>query len=303
MTALVNVHRCDTKNCGDFVSGPARYLRAAGEISFLDLRLVVAGNQQVEERLDKAGLIILGGGGLIDRAVFDSSVQHLLAQYGSKTVIWGAGRNSPGSRQDHIDLSGGALVGLRDYLPESDLRWVPCASCLHPALRRLIRERPKRKLGGLGFYENDNNNPHPLTVLGDFKEARRMGNKGATFEGVISFILSLDLLVTTSFHGAYWATLCGVPVIAVPSSSKFYTMKHQPPLAPARSWTKVLGQEKVFPEALEECEEANRAFMRDVNERFPLVGLMPLPAEGLGARLARRIREGSPRFVRRVLGK
>ena len=41
----------------------------------------------------------------------------------------------------------------------------------------------------------------------------------------IEFIGSGDVVVTNSYHGAYWATLLGKVVVAFPWASKFYGLK------------------------------------------------------------------------------
>lgn len=74
------------------------------------------------------------------------------------------------------------------------------------------------------------------------------------------FISSCDALITSSYHGVYWATLMGIPVIGIPTSSKFYHMKHKTPLAKPNDWIEALSDAKIHPNAWEECVQANIKF-------------------------------------------
>ena len=83
-----------------------------------------------------------------------------------------------------------------------------------------------------------------------------------TFEEVIEFLGSSDVVVTNSYHGAYWATLLGKAVVAFPWASKFHGLKHKPILCPAPDWWKELNdrEQHQYKHALEECRQANKDF-------------------------------------------
>ncbi len=79
---------------------------------------------------------------------------------------------------------------------------------------------------------------------------------------ILEFISSCDTLVSTSFHAVYWATLLEIPVIGIPTSSKFYTMKHQVPLASKDDWINRLKSTVMYQNALDECVSANLNFIK-----------------------------------------
>jgi len=71
-------------------------------------------------------------------------------------------------------------------------------------------------------------------------------------------------VVTNSYHGAYWATLLGRRVVAIPNMSKMYRFKHAPVIGRAQDWRKLAALAVAYPEALAECRAANLAFFADV---------------------------------------
>jgi polysaccharide pyruvyl transferase WcaK-like protein len=91
---------------------------------------------------------------------------------------------------------------------------------------------------------------------------RRLGNKKTQAKDMFEFISSCDLLVTSSFHAAYWATLFEIPVIGIPTSVKFHTLQHSIPLAKKGNWIDQLGNTRIYPAALNECIEANANFIK-----------------------------------------
>lgn len=275
-TVIVNVHRRQTPNCGDQVSGPLPYLESKQKKVFVDIMRCDGSVETVNEQLSRAKLIIVGGGGLLDMPKFGPAISFLAQQYGKKTVIWGAGSNAHPEPVDGVtlisDTSPFALVGRRDYAFWKRKHWVPCASCLHPSLRKLIAERKSLYKGGTAILEN-NSGQLIIEVGSCGQDVRRMGNKSVSFEELISFILSADLLVTSSFHGVYWATLCQVPVIGIPTTNKFFTLKHKVPLADPEHWLHKVKDARIYPKALAECTAANLTFLRQVNERWPALEL------------------------------
>jgi hypothetical protein len=90
-----------------------------------------------------------------------------------------------------------------------------------------------------------------------------LGNN-ASLEEAITFLASGDLILTDSYHGMYWGTLLGRRVIAFPSSSKFYDVKHPVPLCDPRDWQRFERLTTRYPFALDECRAANISFSQKV---------------------------------------
>ncbi len=260
----------------------------------------IGSGSKAQGKLRGANLIVFGGGGLLDLEKFNDGFRHLAENYGDKIVIWGAGSNMLKTKPFRTDVSGVRLIGQRDYPPSSEnsADWVPCASCLSQELHQMIRNKHRFHQGGIGLLEN-NAGKNAMRV-GDcgMSNVRRFGNRSVSFREMIEFILSVDVLVTSFFHGLYWATLCGVPAIGIPTTSKFHTLKHRHVLSTADEWSAHLNDVQVFPTALEECVEANLAFMKKVNRAFPGIDLRWLRrnpvqtrAYNFGRKLIRRVKK------------
>jgi hypothetical protein len=74
--------------------------------------------------------------------------------------------------------------------------------------------------------------------------------------------------VTSSSHGAYWATLLGRKVVGIPTSSKFYSLHHPVPLSHPADWQRFMKLARSYPDALEECRAANRTFFTKVMDEL-----------------------------------
>lgn len=196
--------------------------------------------------------------------LYESTMKRLQRHTGPK-ILWGAGHNKQGwSRKDTMLwpewMKKFTLVGTRDYMV--GYPWVPCASCMHPAFDKkyavtnefvfLEHKKQMIKPGDMG----DHMNPVPRFV-----------NSGNNFEQTISILGSANTVITNSYHGVYWATLLNKKVICIdPWSSKFYFFKHQPQYCRGREWIQVAPSAKSYPQALNECREANRNFWKKIQE-------------------------------------
>ncbi len=141
------------------------------------------------------------------------------------------------------------LLGVRDY--GSKYRWVPCASCLHPAFSIDIPTAHE-----IVVYEHKR---VPLNISG----FPRMKNDGNRIDRSLEFLRSGELILTNSYHGAYWGHLLGQRVIAFPFSAKFYGLKHALPLCKPGEWKKYIDRAEAHPNALQECRQANISFFSD----------------------------------------
>jgi hypothetical protein len=249
--SVSHVYRADPTNVGDWWCPPFRALGLAGDsadIKALDL-----------ERLGDH--VVLGGGGLVS-VNFDARMRRL-AEHRPRLkslVAWGIGESlindKTGGRVGRYDgplpdyLQAFDLVGLRDW--GTAWRWAPCASCLLPAF-----DRPGPIRHAVVVYEHKRI-PIPIEGL------PRLSNDGNDLDRALDFLASGETVVTNSYHGAYWATLLGRRVIALPSLSKMYRFRHAPVLAWHDDWRDHLDRTRAYPEALEDCRDANRAFHRDV---------------------------------------
>ena len=208
---LINVFRSDPKNVGDWYCAPHRYFLELGsevlDISGTDLP-------------PKDSLLIVGGGGLISPSGSFTRLKTLTQEFPS--IGWGLGENwrihkeigymSPVDNPQTFPswLSNFKALGLRDL--NSPFQHVPCASCLHEAFDN--PSAPKRKIG---FYAHKRiplaSGKHPIIT-----------NDGSDMESKIEFLAHCEVIVTNSYHGAYWGMLLNRRVICVPFGTKFFAL-------------------------------------------------------------------------------
>lgn len=169
-------------------------------------------------------------------------------------IGWGLGTNedqlNPSAEVDDM-VSTFRLWGQRDVIPGKE--WVPCSSCMSDLFTRNYKITRD-----VVAYENA---PIPLNL-----KIPTMTNL-QSFESIIPFLGSADTVISSSYHGAYWATLLGKKVITVGDSSKYHTMKH-PSLhfhLKAFNFGSIKGARR-YPEALNECRKANVSFYNKVLE-------------------------------------
>lgn len=274
---IVNILRTNTPNIGDLLSAPSLYFAELSDAPRMEVRGFLAheaGSHEAAREwhrlLRSATGIIVGGGGLLGNDFFDRPLDYLFEHKPSfaKVVVWGAGHNSV-TRRDWRDFSQSYdvtrhpfdLMGVRDA--GSPYKWVPCVSCMHPALDVHISGQAQHEVA---LYAHHDDAQWKQEILANLSPGTPVLDNDAEFDEVLSFISATDLLLTNSFHGVYWATLLGRRVIAFPSSSKFYSLKHPVPLCDPSDWRRFTRMATRYPEAIEECRAANKAYAREVLE-------------------------------------
>ena len=269
---VINLYRIDDTNIGDYYSSPARYF------SFPDC---IASHREIlniepEDLRDKH--VILGGGGLLDQW-FMPAFRKIHKSRPAKLVAWGVGQQLDNdhwySQHHQFDyksyLSTFDLVGIRDY--GYSHTWVPCASCLNSAFDKA------RDIKHEFVVFSHKNRPIPIRGF------PYMTNETNDLNDVLDFLGSGDTILTSSYHGVYWALLLNRKVLAFPFNSKFLTLKQAPAIYPARwksksflgrfrngqhelemvkGWRILAGAARNYPEALDECRDANQRFYSNV---------------------------------------
>lgn len=181
---------------------------------------------------------------------------------------WGIGQNSSNNIDAKYEtlkipkpLSRFNLVGLRDFSPQSSFNWVPCASCMHPALRKNYEIK-----NDVIWFE------HKKQLIKDFgtDAIPRFINSGNNVEQTIELLGSSNIILTNSYHGAYWGTLLKKRVIVVSSwSTKFNFMKHRPAFMDKKeSWRDAVERSQIFHDALDECVSVTEKFWNQIKIRL-----------------------------------
>ena len=179
-------------------------------------------------------------------------------------IVWGAGHNEDTNKRVKRPqwpdwLSNFDLIGVRDY--GQPFEWVPCASCLDTAFDKNYRIK-----NDIIWYEHKKQ-LIKSTHFGS-KPIPRYINSGANMEQTIELLGSANTIITNSYHGAYWGTLLGKKVIvAGPWSSKFHTLKHRVTfINPQDNYEYLLDSIETYPEALQECRDANNNHWQKIQQ-------------------------------------
>lgn len=296
------VHRRDMNNVGDIASQPMQYFLDKKEYKVIDIDdignisidpeipIIVGGgglihNEFFGENLrnltipnDKNEILSIPNKywktvahtNQEIRDQFMSKLNDLVHEYidqldNTKTprILWGVGTNKDQSKKSKEGtmypdwLRNFNVVGVRDF--NTQYQWVPCASCMHPALQKkypiknkVIWFEHKKQLlksADLGHY------PIPRFI-----------NSGDNIEQTIEILGSAEVILTNSYHGAYWGTLLKKKVIVIePWSSKFFTFKHAPyMLTKHQFWRDVIDQVPIYENALNDCINATQKYWKMV---------------------------------------
>lgn len=239
---ILIVKRVDPHNIGDYHCNPASYFDL-GEVRV----------QDIYKRFDFTGVekVIVGGGGMFH---FVPQMQEL-GRTMKPLICWSAGTNKHESTEldySALPLDRFALLGLRDRGEHH----LPCVSCMNELIEpkqgfgvRCYQHKDEKHLAALGFPTLQNN-CHDLRK-------------------VIEFLNGGETIITNTYHGWYWSVLLGKRVILYrPFSNKFFFLPYPVPVAntPEEVVAAVRGEVPVYPEALQECRQANREFYRKVME-------------------------------------
>lgn len=253
MTVLY-VHRTDIGNPGDMWSCPVHYMPLVNRGPVVDIfGLPGTVNQPIDT-------MIVGGGGLFYSDRFLSPILQLVETNPPKNlIVWGVG--SSGETADPL-LQKADLWGTRELRGnnEDDVRWLPCSSVLHPAIRERIKRSPTKNFLVVDHWKCKN-------IRIPLPQVTRTNNNPAMIENILDLISDHDYVITGSYHVWYWSVLLRrrVVVIADPvaASTKFANLPYDTPVASEFSW-KLLDQTKTYPDAYAECSERNQNFMNQV---------------------------------------
>lgn len=265
MARIVNLHRRDTPNRGDVASGVHNYFPNIRPMELTGWKYEnPARREKWRSICENAELVIVGGGGLLEFDKHRDSIEYVMNLKKPKKVIWGAGHNtvkleswSSIKPSYQYDYSGFDLIGVRDVGHGMD--WVPCASCMAEEFDRdyeITQEITFFVNGGIKNFQQyiPKGVSHDDVVL----------NLKSSLEDILKSLAKAETIVTSSYHGAYWGTLLGRKVVGLPTSSKFYDMKHAIPIGTSQDWERFVPLARSYPDALQECREATLAFKERV---------------------------------------
>jgi len=240
------IHRTDYNNPGDLWSSPLHYLPRSCSGAVVDIhRLPYIHDWNVDA-------VVVGGGALLHRAEHLDSLMRFLGHNDWQTfTVWGAGVDiSLNFRQLRHKTD---LFGMREYDARYLDHWLPCASVMHPLIAQSRRTRPKHDLLIIDHWKRK-----PIKVT---RPCTRITNNPQTMKTMIDAMAEHRWVITSSYHGVYWATLMNRRVIfcSRPWVPKVIRMRH-PPLITSDLNDDDLDCSVNYPWAYEECLERNREF-------------------------------------------
>ena len=242
-TSFTNYFHHDADNVGDRLCGPRQYFfPSVGRNGRLDLGKNVAGRA-------------LFGGGQIYSQLERMTKKKLLPK--DNLVAWGVGIPRRGLQDESVKAVAKRfkLFGTRNFDWYQIFDFVPCVSCMHPAFDNtptpkhdIVVFSHRRKTPGLRVPSGI---PH-------------MSNSNRPPRQVVEFLASGHTIVTSSYHGVYWAQLLGRKVICIPFNDKFRTFQHPPTFTTLDAWYRDVKNAWATDPLLEEYRNINRQFAQKV---------------------------------------
>lgn len=263
--SVVNIHRYDKTNVGDYYCAPHHYFdQLKGK--FLDIYDYKSENKDILENFIleiSTKALIIGGGGLLNRSSFEKQLKlfEALQSKGKKTVLWGVGHNSKhksdfGSITSYnINLKNFGLVGTRDFKMPGE--FLPCVSCMHPIFDKDYSETQEI---GIIYHKKTLKKKQLIKKLEDYPST----SNTTDLEDMVSFIGKSNRIVTDSYHAMYWSMLLGKKVAVIPNSSKFFDFKYQPVVTSFENFENDIKNTNTFTGLLEESRELNTNFSEKV---------------------------------------
>lgn len=246
------VHRLDYSNPGDLWSTPMHYLPKTFQGAVVDVFRL---NHIRDWNIDT---IILGGGSLMhNQDDLHNFVRFLGNNDYQNLVVWGVGIDIANNL--HKLRSRCDMFGIREYDARYSNNWVPCASVMSPLFARLRGTQPSKDILIIDHWKRK-----PIATD---RECTRIVNRPMNIEVMLNMIADHRWVVTSSYHGVYWATVMNRRVIfcSRPWVPKVMHMKH-PPWISKQFCDNDLDASLAYPEAYHECLGRNLAFRQEFFE-------------------------------------
>jgi hypothetical protein len=220
-SARIHFIRCiDVYNAGDINCSPLDYFSEFKKKFLCYLHTIKNINYSL---IHDGDYVVIGGGGMLDCSVqYQAEINRLLSMP-VKVVSWGLGHNT--HTEDcifHCDLSRKIayekffILGTRDWQYSEKEMFVPCVSCMMPQLDK--KSLCKRRIGVV---------EHHAIHIDEF-DFDKISNSESV-EVITDFIASSEIIITNSYHVAYWSILMERKVVVYkPFSNKFDFFKYKP---------------------------------------------------------------------------
>lgn len=247
------IHRYLTTNAGDKACGYYQYFLE----EFKNFNCVVHDINRVDLSLiSNQDVAIIGGGGLLNALNIWNYNINQIAKIANKTIIWSAGFNSNGNKKlkQQINWSNLDLVAIRDFNYPQNFRYVPCATCVST---EFDKETDIKRNIGLILHEHKKNIPAEFSGYDSIKNS-------SSANEMIDFIKSSEIIITSSFHAAYWSGLLKKKCIIFSlQSEKFGYLKYSPTLYSGNLKLDIHNS-KIYDNILEESRDLVNEYFNDI---------------------------------------
>lgn len=196
-------------------------------------------------------IVIIGGGGMLDCLDKFQDVINKLTYTCQNCISWGLGHNQHEDRTVYwpIDYSRFKLLSVRDYNHHNQ-PYCPDVSCLMKGLENTYPI--KREIGLISHQD------FPIDL--PFENITHK----EPIDTILTFIGNSDIIITNTYHCAYWAMCMNKKVILYqPFSTKFHHFKHQPVIYSGDLENDIAAAYQ-YPHFLSECRQLNYSFFEHV---------------------------------------
>ena len=264
---FTNVDYCsdDIGNAGDYWASPLHYYDFpfdTEQINFVEFCNAVGGNENLNHRLLKDKIIVVGGGGLITPSenYLQNALDYLINN--NKVIIWALGSNTAVYDNrfswDFMNNSNIIMSGVRDIVHGLKVDYLPCVSAKHKVFDKYIDNQIKGE--GIGILEH-------VDIKVPIEGVEKIKNN-ESIENIISFIESKEYLLTTTYHGLYWAQLLGKKVAyfneGFDINSKFINIKNRVSLCNRHNYELVLENSNSVNGLIKESRFLNDMFYKQL---------------------------------------
>ena len=254
---IYNLHRIDNNNIGDYYCSPSHYYKFNDNIKLIDIH----SNDSINI-IPENSIIIVGGGGLLNCLQHWNDLIQLCKEKNNQLICWGAGFNTHISNSNcwkirkKLDMKIFDLIGIRNKNGKYPYDFVPCVSCMLPQLKSDYKIKRR-----IGLYKHS----HFGKTKENFDNIESLTNKEMNIDKVIEFLGTSEIILTNSYHGAYWGILLKKKVILCPElfSEKFYDMPYTVPIYSGNLENDIL-KTSIYENALTECININKDFYSKV---------------------------------------